>query len=70
MPRWLVFSVGLMIAALAAYALLSLDTPSIRPAVSARSPAPAPAHEPIDDASRERLAEILVDAEPAEAPRR
>ena len=61
MGRWLALSVGLAIAAMAVYALLTLPGPSPdRANEAARS---TPEHAPIDDASRARLSEILAESE-------
>ncbi len=69
MKRWIALSLGLAIAAAAAYALLSDSRPSSPPALSTGRQEPA-AHAPIDEASRRRLEELLRQADLEEARER
>ncbi len=66
MGRWLALSVGLAIAVVAVYALLTL--PGSSPDRANEAMRSTPVHPPIDDASRARLSEILAESgrEPSE----
>ena len=77
MTRWLLLPLGLGLAALAAYALLSspparVSSPppplSSRPEPGAGRP-PPPAHPEIREASREKLLDILREADQGDAAR-
>jgi hypothetical protein len=69
MKRWIALSLGLAIAAAAAYALLSGPRPSSPTPVSTRREEPA-AHAPIDEDSRRQLEELLRQADLEEARER
>lgn len=65
MRRWLVLALGLALAAVAGHALLTLQRESGSrggAGEARRVPSPAP-HDEIDEASRQRLLEILREEE-------
>jgi hypothetical protein len=71
--RWLVLPLGLALAGVAAYAVLSgslLQGPETARRSGPQASATAPGHAEIGDRSREQLREILREADAREARRR
>jgi hypothetical protein len=69
MKRWIALSLGLAIAAAAAYSLLSGHHPS-PPTPQSTGRQESTAHAPIDEASRRQLEELLRQADLEEARER